>query len=79
MMKRSNAIIMACLQVDPEFVPDYLSGNQVHYSFDYRNSEIGYPAKWRWRISFIVDNGPCVSTDVKWKEASALLTEWGIE
>jgi hypothetical protein len=79
MMNRSNAIIMACLQVDPDFVPDYLSGNQVHYSFDYKNSEIGCPAKWQWRASFIVDTGPCVSTEEKWHEAAALLTEWGIE
>ena len=28
MMKRSNALIMVCLMVDPDFVPDYLSGNQ---------------------------------------------------
>jgi hypothetical protein len=79
MMKRSNAIIMACLTVDPDFVPDYLSGNQVHYSFDYKNSEIGCPAKWQWRASFIVDTGPCVSTEEKWEEAAALLKEWGVE
>ena len=28
MMKRSNAIIMACLTVDPDFVPDYSVSNK---------------------------------------------------
>ena len=79
MMRRNNAIIMACLIVDPDFVPDYLSGNQVHYYFEYKNSVIGCPAKWQWRASFIVDTGPCVSTEEKWEEAVALLKEWGIE
>jgi hypothetical protein len=78
-MKRNNAIIMACLQVEPEFVPNYTSGNQVHYSFEYKNSEIGCPSDWQWRASFIVDNGPCVSTQEKWHKAAALLKEWGIE
>jgi hypothetical protein len=78
-MKQNNAITTACLQVDPDFVPDYLSGNQVHYSFDYKNSEIRCPSNWQWRASFIVDNGPCVSTQEKWHEAAALLKEWGVE
>ena len=56
MMKRNNAIIMACLTVDPDFVPNCLSGNQKHHIY-----------------------GPCVSTQEKWEEAAALLTEWGIE
>jgi hypothetical protein len=79
MMKRSNAIIMACLIVDPDFVPDYLSGNQRHYSFEYKNSEMGCEERWNFFQSFIVNSGPSVSTKEKWEEAAALLTEWGVE
>jgi len=79
MMKRNNAIIMACLQVDPDFVPDYLSGNQVHYSFDYLNTELGTNGTWCMSVAYQANNGPCVSTQEKWEEAAALLEEWGIE
>jgi hypothetical protein len=79
MMHRNNAIIMACLMVDPDFVPDYLSGNQRHYSFEYKNSEMGCEERWNFFQSFIVNSGPCVSTQEKWEEAAALLKEWGIE
>tara|TARA_R110002124_G_scaffold274286_1_gene444077 strand:- start:21 stop:506 length:486 start_codon:yes stop_codon:yes gene_type:complete len=79
MMKRNNAIIMACLTVDPDFVPDYLSGNQEHHSFWYEAGSIGHEGGWRLSKSYTLDVGPCVSTQEKWEEAAALLTEWGIE
>ena len=76
MMKRNNAIIMACLMVDPDFVPDWKRvANQEHYSFFYHNGEFNYPARWNRILTY----GPCVSTKEKWEEAAALLTEWGIE
>jgi hypothetical protein len=84
MMRRSNAIIMACLQVDPDFVPDYLSGNQAHYAFSYSAPHMfrnGFRnGNWvRSPPSYIDNYGPCVSTIEKWEEAAALLKEWGIE
>jgi hypothetical protein len=79
MMRRNNAIIMACLMVDPDFVPDYLSGNQEHYSFEYFHSRMGGENKWVYQMSFTKHKGSCVSTEEKWEEAVALLTEWGIE
>ena len=79
MMKRNNAIIMACLMVDPDFVPDYLSGNQEHHSFCYQAVDMGIDPKWARVMNYRYNYGPCVSTIEKWKEAAALLTEWGIE
>jgi hypothetical protein len=79
MMRRSNAIIMACLMVDPNFVPDYLSGNQEHYSFYYLNPELGTNGTWCMSVAYQANRGPCVSTIDKWEEAAALLKEWGIK
>ena len=79
MMKRNNAIIMACLMVDPDFVPDYKSGNQKHYAFEYANPCPAGDGEWVERVGYTVNKGPCVSTQEKWKEAAALLKEWGIE
>ena len=79
MMKRNNAIIMACLTVDPDFVPDYLSGNQLHYSFKFDSPNGGWDGGWFYERSFCVNDGPCVSTEAKWHEAAVLLKEWGVE
>ena len=79
MMKRNNAIIMACLTVDPDFVPDYLSGDQEHFAFHYQSGEMGMFPRWVMMRDHTCSSGPCVSTGAKWKEAAALLTEWGIE
>ena len=79
MMKRNNAIIMACLMVDPDFLPNYLSGNKEHFTFYYQSAEMGMPPRWVMMRSYTCNYGPCVSTQEKWKEAAALLKEWGIE
>ena len=79
MMHRNNAIINACLMVDPDFVPDYLSGNQEHYSFIFVSEGVGYNKGWDMNVTFVANYGPCVSTQEKWEEAAALLKEWGIE
>jgi hypothetical protein len=79
MIRRNNAIIMACLMVDPDFVPNYLSGNQEHYSFECINPSLGDDERWEAYASYVINRGPCVSTQKKWKEAAALLKEWGIE
>jgi hypothetical protein len=78
-MKRNNAIIMACSIVDPNFVPDYLSGNQRHYTFYYSAPQMGFIGGWSSLSSIGNNYGPCVSTIEKWEEAAALLKEWGIE
>ena len=79
MMRRNNAIIMACLTVDPDFVPDYLSGNQRHWYFYYSAPQMGFMGGWSPLSSIIHNHGPSVSTQEKWHEAAALLKEWGIE
>jgi hypothetical protein len=79
MMKRNNAIIMACLMVDPDFLPNYLSGNKEHFTFYYQSAEMGMFPRWVMMRSYTCNYGPCVSTPEKWKEAAALLTEWGIK
>jgi hypothetical protein len=79
MMKRNNAIINACLMVDPNFVPDYLSGNKVHYSLGYQNGEVSVHPKWFMTRAYTCNYGPCVSTQEKWEEAAALLKEWEVE
>jgi hypothetical protein len=79
MMRRNNAIIMACLMVDPDFVPDYLSGNQEHWGFEYINPSMGHDGEWGPHSHFSDNRGPCVSTYDKWEEAAALLTEWESE
>jgi hypothetical protein len=78
-MKRNNAITTACLQVDPDFVPDYLSGNQEHHSFCYQAEEMGIDPEWIRIMNYSYIYGPCVSTQEKWEEAAALLKEWRIE
>ena len=78
-MRRNNAIINACLMVDPDFVPDYLSNNQEHYSFYYLNPELGTNGVWCMSVTYQANRGPCVSTLEKWEEAAALLKEWEIE
>jgi hypothetical protein len=79
MIKRNNAIINACLQVEPDFVPNYLSGNQGHYSFYYEAPEVSLNGSWACSFSYTDNHGPSVSTLEKWEEAAALLKEWGIE
>ena len=79
MMKRNNAIIMACLMVDPDFVPDYLSGNQEQWHFYYLNPKLGTDGTWCASSAYQVNRGPCVSTIEKWEEAAALLEEWGVK
>jgi hypothetical protein len=78
MMTRNNAIIMACLLVDPTFVPNYTSGNQKHYSFEYFHPQMGHNGEWIFQMSFSNDKGPCVSTEEKWEEAVEFLNEWKI-
>jgi hypothetical protein len=79
MMRRNNAIIMACLMVDPNFMPNYLSGNQKHHSFCYQAEEMGVHGGWVRVMNYCYIYGPCVSTEAKWEKAAALLKEWGIE
>jgi hypothetical protein len=78
-MKRNNAITMACSIADPDFVPDYLSGNQEHWGFEYINPSMGHDGEWGPHSHFSDNRGPCVSTYDKWEEAAALLAEWESE
>jgi hypothetical protein len=75
LMRRSNAIIRACLLVDPEFVPDRGDGNQRKYSI-YAD---GNGSIW---VNEYTDNcysSPAyVSTAEKALQVCQLLTKWGV-
>jgi hypothetical protein len=74
LMRRSNAIIRACLLVDPDFdldFPDDSSRWTVQYDTN--------ASKWlvvQW--NFINPGAGSVSTLVKAKQVRALLTKWGV-
>ena len=77
MMKRSNAIIMACLLVDPDFVPDFNNSKQCKYFISQMPGRFG---DWACSVSDqTVNFGPCVSTEKKFKKVAAFLTVWGVK
>lgn len=75
-MRRSNAIIRACLLVDPDFVSDWSDHTQAKWGVFYSH-EIN---SWISGCSCVVNENPCkVSTKEKAEEVCRLLTEWGVK
>lgn len=76
LMRRSNAIIRACLMVDPDFDADWMNEEQEKYFFayDHLNEEWYYSQRDR------LNSRPpaCVSTEEKAQEVCKLLAEWGL-
>lgn len=74
-MRRNNAIVRACMLVDPDFVPDWGEPGEkwvVEYNFN----------RERWDVDCwdnINCSACCVSTPEKAKEVCNLLTEWGVK
>ena len=69
LQRRSNLVIQACLNVEPDFEPDWSDHNQVKYQF-YSSH---YCDRWRGHNSNTGDWGAaCVST----KEKSDLVLEY---
>lgn len=76
LMRRSNAIIRACLLVDPDFEPDWVSMSQTKWTayFDYTGSQ--WITLWDYDDQYSV---AYVSSEEKAKQAIELLEKWGVE
>lgn len=75
-MHRSNAIIRACLLVDPDFVPDWGDTAQRKYTVCYGNRK----SSWIHDYTFSGDFGTCyVSTEEKAEQVISLLKKWGVK
>ena len=62
---RSNLVIQACLNVDPDFEPDWSDHNQVKYGFVYDHSH----ARWEAEATYCSATfGAYVSTNKKYKQ-----------
>ena len=75
LMRRSNAIIRACLLVDPYFEPNWEDRHQEKWSVGYDNRF----GKW-WKFLFTFMDARCayVSTEEKAQQVCSLLTKWGV-
>lgn len=74
-MRRSNAVIRACLLVDPDFVPDWENRKAEKYSASY-NARDG---EWNIFPNYVVAVASAyVSTEDKAVQVCALLTKWGV-
>jgi len=75
LIRRSNAIIRACLEVDPDFDPDWTDIDQkkwsVYYSHIYR--------KWTETPTVINYEPAHVSSQEKAEEVARLLNDWGVK
>jgi hypothetical protein len=71
----SNAIIRACVLVDPDFKPDWGDTDAIKFCPDWSEEEgWGYDMCWEFNRS------PAhVSTREKAKEVIELLTKWGVK
>lgn len=76
LMRRSNAIIMAKLMVDPAFKPDWSDTCQVKYYVIW-NGDLN---KWTTASSSRINmNVACVSTRENAEQMCDLLTDWGVK
>ena len=76
LMRRSNAIIKACLLVDPEFTPDWEKFYAKRVRVDYNH----YTAEWEYTFDGYPQTSVAyVSSEEKAKEVCALLTKWGVK
>lgn len=75
LMRRSNAIIMAKLLVDPDFKPDWSDEDQKKYSVFYNHATNDWDTDWSWAGS---PSPAHVSTIEKAEQMGELLTEWGV-
>ena len=76
LMRRRNAIIRACLEVDPEFEPDWSDGGKNKWSPSYDHNK----GKWIGSSAFRFSGTSAhTSTPEKCIQACALLTAWGVK
>jgi len=78
MMRRSNAIIRACLLVDPDYEPDWDDYTEVKYSVYY----LSLRGRGVWDVYTSTDlswSPAYVSSISKAREVCELLNEWGVK
>ena len=51
LQRRSNLVIQACLNFDPDFVPDWSNNSGVKYGFNYSNTM----QAWHYARTFLTD------------------------
>ena len=51
LQRRSNLVIQACLNFDPDFVPDWSNNSGVKYGFNYSNTM----QAWHYTRTFLTD------------------------
>lgn len=75
LQRTSNAIIRACLLVDPGFVPDWDGEDKkctVYFTFE--------NCAWRTTDNYVYKYAPAyVSSEEKAEEVCALLEKWGVK
>lgn len=76
LMRRSNAIIRACLLVDPDFEPDWRNWNQEKFGIYCNHLDLG----WFFLPQVAAENfNSYVSSSDKAQAAIGLLEKWGVE
>jgi len=75
MVRRSNAVIRACLEVDPDFEPEWTNIDQEKFSVYYSHIY----GKWTETPAVINYEPAHVSSKAKAEEVARLLNEWGVK
>lgn len=75
LMLLSNAVIRACLEVDPDFEPNWSNINEEKWSVYYSHAL----KKWTETPTVINYDPAHVSTQEKAQKVCALLNEWGVK
>jgi hypothetical protein len=76
LMRRSNAIIRACLLVDPDYEPDWSIVGAVRWTAMYDLKLKKWVISCEQYCRVVV---ACVSTEEKAQQVCELLTKWGIK
>jgi len=77
LMKRNNAIIKACLLVDPDYVPDW-TNRKTKFAVYYDHIDSEWVVGWSSFCSSALASA-YVSTEKKAIKVCELLTKWGIK
>lgn len=77
LIKRNNAIVKACLLVDPDFVPNWNDKDGKKY-FVYYNHHYDKWYSQRFYPTFVISSS-AVSSEEKAEEVIELLNKWGVK
>ena len=75
LIRRSSALIRACMEVDPDFEPDWTNIDDEKWSVYYSHIY----GKWTETPALINYEAAHVSTKEKAEEVARLLNDWGVE